>query len=396
MNLSDITNKINELASNWEHFKAINDRRLTEIEKKGSVDPLTQNHLQKLNDLIDNHQTSLQRIETALNRPFSEQKAEYNNINEKEHQKAFLSYIRNGSENELRQIEEKSTLTSDYNSGYLITKKMKTIIAESLIGLSPIRKLANAVDVSSDGLELIEDRMEAVAGWEIEADQQSNDIASSLTKKIIPVHDLYAQPKVTQKLIDDASIDIESWLANKLVDIFLSKENDAFINGDGINKPKGILSYASGKEWGKIERLHSGISGEITTEALIKLTFSLKESYAVNAKFLMSRDAIQAVRMLKDTASGKYLWQPSLQASTPDNLLGAEVVQSADMPIMQDGSLSIIYGDFKHGYQIVDRQDVRILRDPYTNKPFVKFYTTKRVGGDVINFDALKVLELSA
>lgn len=396
MNIGEITQKVDTLAQNWEQFKAINERKFAEISKQGAADPLTEMHLKRLNDSIDHYQKSINKIETVLSRPGAEVKAEYDNIDGKTHGKAFCSYLRKGIEHDLINIEQKHTRLSDRNSGYLITNKMAVKIAQALRELSPIRKLASVAEVSSSSLEIIEDRAEASAGWTQEADNIDKSPQLNLSKKVIPVHELYAQPKLTQKLIDDTSIDLESWLANKLINIFERKENEAFISGDGEGKPKGMLTYTAGKEWGKIEQIHSSVNGKITAESIIKLFFSLKNAYANNAKFLMSRDAMQSIRTLKDPVSGIYLWQPGLEHKMPNTLLGAEVVESADMPAMKDGSLSIIFGDFKHAYQIVDRQDIRILRDPFTNKPFVKFYTTKRVGGDVINFEALKIMKLSA
>ncbi len=396
MNLGEMTQKVNELATNWEKFKEINDRRIKEIEQKGAADSLTELHLKRLNDNIDYYQESLNKIETALARPATEVKAEYANINDSTHQKAFANYLRKGLEHGLIDIEQKQVKLSDRNSGYLITNRMAVKIASTLSALSPIRKIVSVAEISSSALEIIEDRIEAHAGWAQEAKDIDETPTPPITKKIIPVHELYAQPKLTQKLIDDTTVDLEAWLANKLIDVFTRKENNAFINGDGQGKPKGILSYAAGKDWGSIEQVHSGSSGKITTESIVRLFFSLKEVYATNAKFLMSRDAVQAVRMLKDAVSGRYLWQPGFEAKTPDTLLGAEVIESADMPAIKDSSLSIAFGDFKHAYQIVDRQDIRILRDPFTNKPFIKFYTTKRVGGDIINFEALKLMKLSS
>jgi HK97 family phage major capsid protein len=209
------------------------------------------------------------------------------------------------------------------------------------------------------------------------------------------VHELYAQPKATQKLIDDAAIDIEAWLADKVSTIFAKKENTAFISGDGVGKPRGILTYSDGTSWGTIEQVASGSSGAVTADKLLELYYSLKEDYAVNATFLMNRSTVEAVRQLKDNTN-QYLWSPGLHLGAPDTLLGVPVYQAADMPVPAADSLSIACGDFKSAYQIVDRTGVRVLRDPFTDKPFVKFYSTKRVGGDVINFEAIKLMKLGS
>ena len=258
-----------------------------------------------------------------------------------------------------------------------------------------MRQVASVEEVSSDALEIIEDKDAADAGWTTETGTRSDTTTPQISKKTIPVHELYAQPKATQKLMDDSSIDIESWLAGKLSDIFSRKENTAFISGDGVGKPRGILTYAAGTNWGEIEQINSGVSGSITADAIVLLTYALKEDYANRASFLMNRAAVQDVRLLKEATTNQYLWQPGLAAGAPDTLLGAPVIQAADMPTPAADSLSIAFGDFGSGYQIVDRTGVRILRDPFTDKPFVKFYTTKRVGGDVTNFEAIKLMKLA-
>jgi len=216
-----------------------------------------------------------------------------------------------------------------------------------------------------------------------------------INKKSISVHEIYAQPKATQKLIDDSAIDIESWIAEKVADIFSSTENSAFISGNGSGKPKGILAYTAGTAFGEIEQVDSEEDGVVTADSIVKLYYALKDEYAKNATFLMNRATVQAVRLLKESTTDQYLWQPGLAAGSPDTLLGVPVKQASDMPVPAADSLSIALGDFSRGYKIVDRVGMRILRDPFTDKPFVKFYTTKRVGGEVVNFEAIKLLKLA-
>ena len=395
MTITEITNKVNELASNWEQFKVLNDQRLKSLEKKNTVDPITLTQMEKLNNIIDGYQDKISQIEVASLRPHSELENPKSAAQDLEYKKAFVSYLRKGNESTLAALEKKTLSVGNNNDGgYLVTHQMSNEMIRAIFETSPMRQLASLTSISSDALEIIEDYDEAYAGWTHETETRTETKTPQINKKVIMVHEIYAQPKATQKLVDDASIDIEAWLAEKIVDVFSRKENAAFINGDGIGKPKGILSYPSGTKWNEIEQIASGENGAITSEGIFKLYYSLKEIHAVKAKFLMSRAAVQALRMLKDTRSGKYLWQPSLEAGTPDSLLGAEVVQSPDMPALTQGALAIAFADFKAAYQIVDRQGIRVLRDPFTDKPFVKFYTTKRVGGDVTNFQAIKLLSL--
>lgn len=389
MSMTEITDKINQIASGWEQFKAVNDRKEKEIERKGSADPLTINQIEKLNNNID-------RLQATIHRPMSEVKST-DSLEDKEYKNAFCNYLRKGNDYGLSNLELKYlSAGKDSDGGYLVTPQMSDEIVKSVVATSPMRQICKVTEISGDALEVIEDTEEAFAGWTLETEARSETATPQIGKRVIPVHELYAQPKATQKLVDDASIDVEQWLSEKIVDVFSRKENAAFITGDGEGKPRGILSYEAGKDWGKLEQILSGENANITADGIINLYYSLKEIYAVKSKFLMSRAAVQAVRMLKDTTNGKYLWQPGLSSGTSDTLLGAEVLQSADMPNVTNGALAIAFGDFSSAYQIVDRQGIRVLRDPFTEKPFVKFYTTKRVGGDVVNFEALKLMKLSA
>jgi HK97 family phage major capsid protein len=385
----ELTDKINQISSHFEQMKAQDKDKDRQIEKKGAADPVTLAQMEKLSHSID-------ALQASVHRPYSDVKS-VEIADNKEYKNAFCSYLRKGNESGLSGMEVKYLSTDkDSDGGYLVTPQMSNEITKVISETSPMRQICKVQQISGDALEIIEDTEEAFAGWTLETELRSETNTPQIGKRVIPVHELYAQPKATQKLIDDSSVDIENWLSEKLVDVFSRKENAAFINGDGQGKPRGILSYEAGKEWGKIEQILSGENASITADGIINLYYSLKEIYAVKSKFLMSRAAVQAVRMLKDTTNGKYLWQPSLTAGTPDTLLGAEVIQAADMPALTQNSLAIAFGDFHSAYQIVDRQGIRVLRDPFTEKPFVKFYTTKRVGGDVVNFEALKLLKLSA
>jgi HK97 family phage major capsid protein len=173
-------------------------------------------------------------------------------------------------------------------------------------------------------------------------------------------------------------------------------EATSFINGNGTSQPKGILQYTAGTSWGQIQQINSGTSALVTADGLIKLFYALQEQYTRGATFLMNRSVLQAVRLLKESTTDQYLWQLGLAAGAPDTLLGVPVATASDMPIAAANSLSVAVGDFRQAYLIVDRVGVRILRDPFTEKPFVKFYATKRVGGEVINTDAIKLLKLAA
>lgn len=398
MTTTEIKARVDQLGSAWEEFKQVNNRRDNEIKRRGSSDPLTDQHLSRLNNAIDECKERMNKMEVAFNRPAYGEIEGSKSIIEVEvaHKKAFCNYLRKGVEGDLCHLETKAmSVASDPDGGYLVSPQVSDIIMKTVFETSPLRKIASVETISSDSLEILEDRSEAVAGWTTESGAVSETGTPTLAKKTIPVHELYAQPKATQKLIDDSAIDIEAWLAGKISEIFSKKENTAFINGDGVGKPRGIITYAAGTGWGQIQQVASGSSAAVSADKIISLYYSLKEDYAVNSSFLMNRATVEMVRQLKDSTNN-YLWNPGLALGAPDTLLGSPVYQAADMPVPANDSLSIAFGDFKAAYQIVDRTGIRVLRDPFTEKPFVKFYSTKRVGGDVINFEAIKLMKLGS
>lgn len=399
MSLTEITEQVNALGNAWEQFKHVNDQRLNEIERKGAADGLYMEHLGRIGEALDNTKNRMDHIETVVSRPALdvETKADIQAAEANPYRKAFCNYLRKGMDAGLEALESKSlSVGSDPDGGYLVTASMSQRIVSAVFESSPIRQLASIETISSDALEMIDDPEEAAAGWTSETGAVSDTTTPQIGKRTIPVHELYAQPKATQKLVDDSAVDIESWIAGKVSDIFSRKENTAFITGDGISQPRGILTYTAGSSWGQIEQINSGSNGAVTSDGLIQLYYGLKDAYTKNASFLMNRTIVQAVRLLKESTTDQYLWQPGLAAGTPDTLLGSPVFMAADMPTASTGSLSVAVGDIRSAYQIVDRTGIRILRDPFTDKPFVKFYTTKRVGGDVVNTEAVKLLKLSA
>lgn len=399
MSTTEIASRVNALGTAWEQFKSVNDRRLQEVERKGSADPLTLDQLHNINHAMGNYKERLDRMETAMVRPtLGGGSALMTDPLTQEHKNAFCSYLRKGVEGDLPKLEAKAlSVGSDPDGGYLVTATMSERIVKIVNETSPMRQLARVETISSDSLELIEDTQDFAAGWTTETGAVTTTDTPQLGKKVITLYELYAQPKATQKLIDDSSVDIEMWLSEKLADVFSRKENTAFISGDGSGKPKGILSYAAGTSWGQIEQLESAAgSALIDADSIVNLYYKLKEEYATRATFLMNRSVMQLVRLLKETTTGQYLWQPGLAAGAADTLMGIPVMQAADMPAAALDNLVIAVGDFQSAYQIVDRSGIRVLRDPYTDKPFVNFYTTKRVGGDVVNFEAIKLLKATA
>lgn len=397
MSIQTVTDKVNSLGNAWEQFKQVNDARLHELERKGHADPLYAEHLAKISTALDNQKSRLDAIETANARPgvglagspvMGEVASEY--------KAAFTNYLRKGMDAGLEAIATKAlSVGTDADGGYLVTPAISEEIVRIINETSPMRELASVETISTDSLDVIEDTELPGAAWIAETAAPTDTTTHQIGKNTIDTHEMYAQPKATQKLIDDASIDVEAWLAEKVGEKFATLEATAFISGTGTGQPKGILSYAAGTSFGQIEQINSGTSAAVTADSLIQLFYGLKDEYAKNATFLMNRSVIQSVRLLKEATTDQYLWQPGLAAGAPDTLLGVPVKAAADMPAAAADSLSVAVGDFKRGYKIVDRVGIRVLRDPFTDKPYVKFYTTKRVGGEVVNTEAIKLLKLA-
>ncbi len=426
---NDVQAAVYDLGRAFESFKDANDQRLREIERRGHADPLTDMKVNRLNgeitraiDAADAAKKRIDQMEGVMSRtgrlPAGDEwkEAELFALERKgsgatdlgvdayrNYKSAFRNYIRKN--NAGSQIDEVKALSvgSDPDGGYTVTPDLSGRIAQLVRETSPMRQAANVVTIGTDALEGIHDLNEATSGWVSETEQRTETATPKIGEYRIPVHEQYAEPRATQKLLDDAVFNIEEWLAGKIAERMARMENEAFVNGNGVRKPRGFLTYAAGTPtagaFNTIEQIASGANGGFADEdagdALINLVFSLKSGYRENASFMMKRATLADVRKLKD-ASGNYLWQPDFQLKQGGTLLGFDVVEAEDMPDIANGSLAIAFGDFKAGYQIVDRQGIRVLRDSFTAKPYVKFYTTKRVGGDVVNFEAIKLMRFSA
>lgn len=311
-------------------------------------------------------------------------------------------YMRRGG-NTPRDVMAAMSVGSDPDGGYTVTPDTSGRIVKKIYETSPMRQVAAVTTIGTDRLEGFNDLGEGTAGWVGETAPRPATGTPQLGKWEIPVHELYAFPQVTQKLLDDSMFDIEAWLAEKTSDKFIRTENAAFLNGDGVLKPRGLLTYDTAatadatRAWGIFQHVLTGTDGTFGsttngTDKLIDLVYSVKAGYRANANFMAARSTIGAIRKLKD-GQGNYAWQPSLNALSGGTILGFNVVEAEDMPVMAADSLSLAFGDFREAYQIVDRIGIRVLRDALTNKPYVGFYTTKRVGGDAINFEAVKFLK---
>lgn len=292
---------------------------------------------------------------------------------------------------------------SNPDGGFFITPERSTQIIRRVFETSPVRLVANVIATSSNSVEMVIDDDEADAGWVGETQSRPDTDTPEIGLKTIPIHEIYAQPKATQRMLDDAGFDVEGWLQGKVTNKFTRTENTAFVTGDGSKKPKGFLNYPAWAVAGTYERdaieqiTATGTAGTLDeADDVITLQCSLIEDYQASAVWGGTRDTFCDIMKLKDL-QGQYLLNPMVLAEGADRiLLGKRFIFMQDMPEVAANALSLVYGDFSEGYTIADRFGVRVLRDPYTAKPYVKFYSTKRVGADVTNFEALKILKINA
>lgn len=289
------------------------------------------------------------------------------------------------------------TVNSDPNGGYLTMPEFGGIIQTYVYETSPLRQLASVITVGTDAYELITDNDQAGWGWVGETQARPDTYTPTLGKLLIPVNEMYAQPNASQKMLDDSFIDVASWLAGKVSEVFSRGEASAFISGNGVNKPLGILSYAAGTSVGsqQVQQVYSGNASTFTYAGLLALQNSLKEPYQANATFLAQRSSMVNLLSIADTqARPIFNMNYDRNAAGEGYIMGKPIRFAADMPAVATNALALAYGDWKKAYQIVDRRGVQVLRDPYTNKPFVRFYTTKRVGGAVTNYEAFKIMQI--
>lgn len=310
----------------------------------------------------------------------------------------FADFIRSGTDNFLKKSLNEN---SDKDGAVFLPQNILQKIDDKMTYLSPMRNISRITTISSSSIDILADDKLPGASWCAENSERKETSSPELKKIKINVHELCAKPKASQILLDDAQIDVENWLIEKISENFANLEDDAFINGDGKNKPHGFLKCKTSRE-PKPDNLQYFLSGakgkfsdsETALDILIEMVCSLKPHHVKNATWIMSRSALAEIRKIKNH-DGVSIWQMSMSEATPATLLGYPVVIDDNMPALnsETGTFSVAFGDFMSGYQIVDRQGLSVLRDPYTSKPFVEFFVSKRVGGDVIDFDAIKLLK---
>jgi HK97 family phage major capsid protein len=404
---SDATKILNELKLTFEAFKAERDKEIADL-KKGLGDVVQTEKVDRINAEI----TSLQKALDDVNSTIAALRVggaggESRTAEQRAHASGFDQFFRKGVDAGLRDLEVKAGLrtTSDPDGGYLVPEEQSGTIEELARTASVMRQLATVINISTDTYKKLVNLGGAGYGWVGETQARPETTGPTLAELAFNVMEIYANPAATPTLLDDARVDIAQWLGNEVAQTFADQEGAAFIAGDGVLKPRGILGYDTvanaSYTWGKLGYIASGVAAALTdgthngTDALIYLYYSLKSTYRNGASWVMSDAVMGTVRKFKD-ADGNYIWAPPTAAAEMASILGKPVYNDDNMQAVGANAFPIAFGNFARGYLIVDRFGIRVLRDPYTNKPWVHFYTTKRVGGGVQNFEAIKLLKVAA
>jgi HK97 family phage major capsid protein len=429
----EIKSLLEEQGKAFAEFKAANDSLQNEV-KKLKVDAVTNEKVDRINkaldDLADQMKAAASRsdaieakanrlslsggkaddVETKAAAAFAAQTGSAVSVEDLREYKSALF----GMSGPLRNAQMKSEIKalsvgSDPDGGYLVTPDTTGRIVSRIYETSPMRQVASVMSIGTDTVEGLNDLGQNGFAWVGETGGRTENATAQLGKWSIPVHEAVSIVSATQKVLEDARLDLESWLATKSADRLGRGENAAFVSGDGVSKPRGLFTYPTAatvdasRAWGTFEHINTSANGAFRTRSgdvnpvddLINVVYALKAAYRPNAQWMTNRGTLRDARKLKD-GQGNYIWQPSPVAGQPSALLGFPVVEAEDVPVMGTNSLSMAFGDFREAYQIVDRIGLSVLRDPYTAYPYVFFKFRKRVGGGAISFEAVKFLRFGS
>ena len=435
--LAEVKSIIEEQGRAWEEFKAANNE-LINAKAEGKAVADLESKVATINDALDKFSDDRKKIEDFMVKMTSPgmasaedndlgaevknfnimMRAEYQgkgkaapadfDVNGYKHYKSAFFKLMGGVTMDSLSSDERKAMSagSDPDGGYLLPQSTVGRVVAKIYEQSTMRQIANVQNISTEKLEGLIDNNEADAGWVSELGTRSDSTTPQLGKYEIETHEMYSMPKISQKLIDDAATDVEAWLAAKVADKFARVEDTAFATGNGAGKPRGLFSYTTAataddtRAWGVFEHVKTGTNGDFnsTTKAdpLFDLIGAFKDQYLQNAQWLMRREVRTKLRKLRGATSDLYLWEPSLQMGQPDRLNGYPVNIDQYVPALATDSLSLAFGDFREAFTIIDRIGIRTLRDPYTAKPYIVFYSTKRTGSGAVNFEAVKFLKFSA
>lgn len=398
MNVQNAVEKVNEA---FAQFKAANDKRLEDIEKRGHASAETEQKVDRLNARVTELQAQLDETQKQAQRRSSAGGEPESDPKKAEHRKQFINYLRGARGAEAALIQAAVSVSSDPAGGYAVPETLDLAIERYERDNSPMRGLCNVMTLSNENYQKLVSQGGASSGWVGEQEARPETTTPTLAALSPYFGEIYAEPKSTQRALDDMAINVEAWLAEEVGIEFAEQENDAFTRGNGVKKPKGILAYTLSTDvdgtraFGSIQKVVSGSAGAFVADKLIDLVHSLKRGYRTGAQWMLSNLSLAAIRKLKD-GQGNYLWQPDFSAGGSGTLLGYAIAENDDMPDPAADANAAIFGDFRRAYTIYDIRGVRVLRDELTSRPYVKFYTTKRVGGMLVQDRAIKVMTLSA
>ena len=393
--LATIKSLVEEQGRAFEAFKVDNDNAIADL-RKGSADVVRSEKVDRINDEISKLQGSIDEANQKIAAALVGGAANDNRKPDSAYAKAFDRFFRKGDEGGLdaavrEGIKAGMNVGTPEEGGYTAPTEWDRTITDKLKIVSAMRQIATVQSISGNGFSKLYNDRATASGWVGEAVARPETVAAKFAEVKFNTGEIYANPAATQRLLDDSEVNLETWLAGEVETEFAYQEGIAFVSGNGTDKPKGLLTYtaAGSHPWGAIPTINSGAAAALTTDGLIDLVYDLPSERTPNARFALNRKTQGAIRKLKD-GQGNYIWQPGLVSGQPATILGFPVTELAAMPDIAANSTPIVFGDFQRGYLIIDRTGIRILRDPYTNKPFVQFYTTKRVGGGVTDPTALR------
>lgn len=402
--MSDAAKKLEDIERAFDEFKSKNDSVIAEEIKKGTADVVRKEEVDRINGDITKLMDEMKALEAKANRPGAG--AEGLTADQAEHKAAFGRWARKGVEDGLAELEAKAlNVTTSADGGYAVPEQLDRSILDLVKLVSPIRSLANVVSIGGAEYKKLVNLRGTASGWVGETSTRPETSAPTFAELSPFMGEIYANPAATQRMLDDAFFDVEMFLANEIADEFAKAEGTAFVSGNGTNQPKGFMAYTINtssdavRTFGHIQKVKTGVAaGFVATttssnpgDTFISVIHAMKSPLRNGASWVMNSGTLAAVRKLVDL-DGNYIWRPGLTENQPSSILGYAVTEVADMADIAQTSNSIAFGNWKRGYTIVDRMGTRLLRDPYTNKPYVQFYTTKRVGGMVVDSEAIKVL----
>ncbi|MEX0445515.1 phage major capsid protein [Xenorhabdus sp. SGI246] len=395
--VKDVQQVAQEIQQRFDEFRQKNDQRIEAIEaQKGKLAEQVDTLNGKLSEL-DTLKTALEEELAGLKRPAGGNHSPAVS----EHKTAFIQFIRKGKEDGLAELEQKAMqTTTDPDGGHAVPEELDRNIINALKDQVVMRQECAVIALGSPDYKKLVNRGGTTSGWVGETDKRE-ETATSQLGVIEPVWgEIYGNPAATQRMLDDAFFDVEAFISSELTQEFAEKEEAAFTHGDGTKKPKGLLAFGSDdkadkdREWGTLQHLLLKKTAEVTADDILQLIYTLRKPYRTGAKFMMNNNLLFKVRTLKDS-QGNYLWQPGLQLGQPSALLGYGIAENEQFADLGAGAIPVAFGNFKRCYTILDRLGVRMLRDPYTRKPFVQFYTTKRVGSMLVDSNAVKLLKMA-